>query len=170
MDTKPMWQELSATPIGTIVGWILVGLTIISSICAATIYLYKAFEKYKKVKDEKDSLEATVERHDKEMEEIKGQLSSMTELIVKEISDVKNKLEKQEETKIKEIRHTLVNSGEKALAEKKMTIREYRAWMELFGEYSVVLHQNTYVESMKHKIDSCVEIIGELDEHGNDIE
>lgn len=50
-----------------------------------------------------------------------------------------------------------------------MTIREYKSLYELFDEYSN-RGGNKYVTSLMRKLEAKVSIVGELDEHGDDIE
>ena len=50
-NTQNVWDFLSGIPIGTIAACVIVICAIIGFLCAVTIKLYKAFEKYKEVKD-----------------------------------------------------------------------------------------------------------------------
>lgn len=157
-DTKPMLDILMAIPIGTIVGWISIIAGFTSACCFATIKLYKTFEKFKSVKDENEKLKTTVSEHEGSITEIQNQLT----VIIK-------KLESQDVTTMKKLRRELVKDGERYLVEGKMTIREWKSWMEMFDEYHDKFKQNSYVETLKNKIERAVVIIGQLDEHGADI-
>lgn len=157
-DTKPMLDILMSIPIGTIIGWLVILVSFGGSCCYGAIRLYKAFERFKSVKDENEKLKTTVSEHDDSIVEIKNQLT----VIIK-------KLESQDVTTMKKLRRELVKDGERYLVEGKMTIREWKSWMEMFDEYHDKFKQNSYVETLKNKIERAVTIIGQLDEHGFDV-
>lgn len=170
MDTKSVWELLYGIPLGTIVAWITVICAIISAICIGTIKLYKVFEKYKYTKDKNDEIKSTVKNHEDQLEDLKQQLIEMSLNFNKQFSDIKNTLNDQRETKIKELRHNITVAGEKALADGETTIRQWTSLHEMVDEYVNKYNQNSYVLSLMKKVDRDVNVIGNLDEHGNDIE
>lgn len=158
--TEQAVAAFAAIPIGTIITWAGLIFTGFAAVGAAAIKTYKLFEKYKAVKDEKDDLQKTVEKHEIKLTEFDDKLT----LII-------NMLNSQNETTMKQLRSELVKDGERYLVQKKMTIREWKVFIEKYDEYHDPnkFNQNSYVESLKNRIEKEVEIIGELDEHGNDI-
>ncbi len=143
---------------------------IIGVICTGTIKLYKVFSKYKSVKDENENLKQNVEKHEEQLHRFEEQLESMNQNINEQFSEIKDALNEQRETKIKELRHNITVSGEKALADKEMTVRQWSSLHEMVDEYMNKYKQNSYVASLMLKVDRDVAVIGRLDEHGNDIE
>lgn len=158
MDTEQAVSMIAAIPIGTIVTWAGLILAGFAAVGAAAIKTYKIFEKYKAVKDEKDNLQKAVERHETKLAEVDEKLTTIISM-----------LNSQNETTMKQLRSELVKDGERYLVEKKMTIREWRVYLEKYNEYHDKYNQNSYVQSLKNKIEREVQIIGNLDEHGNDI-
>lgn len=169
-DAQDVWQLLGNIPAGTIVAWVTVICAIICAIAAGTIRLYKLFSKYKEVKDENDDLKNTVKNHDQELISIREEMRTMKEEIVSELKEIRKAQDDSRETKIKELRHAIITSGEKAVADKKMTIREWKSLHDMTYEYTEKYKQNSYAKSLVEKVDRDVEVIGQLDEHGYDIE
>lgn len=169
MDTNSVWKLLSGLEVGTIVAWCAVIITIIGLISAGTIKLYKIFTKYKDMKDKNIKLESTVDSHEQELKKLSQQLADMNANINQQFSDIKSELNDQRNTKIKELRHSITVAGENALANGKISIREWTSLHEMCDEYMHKYKQNWYVEPLMKKIDRDVEIIGKIDEHGNDI-
>ena len=87
-----------------------------------------------------------------------------------QLSTIMAALNEQRETKITELRHSITVAGENALANGTMTIREYTSFHEMVDKYLNIYNQNWYVESLCKKVDRDVRVIGQLDEHGNDID
>lgn len=170
MDINSIWELLSSISIGTAVAWTTVVCAVTSVICTGTINLYKIFTKYKNVKDENEEMRATVDGHELKFKELKEQLDRMSQDISQQFCDIKIALNEQNETKVKELRHSITITGENALANGRMSIRQWKSLHEMFNEYSNKYKQNSYVESLIKKVDQDVEIIGRLDEHGNDID
>lgn len=154
-------DTLAAIPVGTLISWIALGSIIICGFCAAAIKAYKFFEKFKQVKDDKEKLQQTVKAHENKLAEVDTKLTTII-----------NMLNAQNETTIKQLRSELVRDGERYIVAKKMTIREWKSFIERYGEYHDPdkFNQNSYVESLKNRIEREVKIIGSLDEHGNDID
>lgn len=156
---KEVVEVIAAIPIGVVIKWISFVIAAIAGTGALAIKTYKVFEKYKSIKDEKENLQKTVKQHETKLVEFDSKLT----LII-------NMLNSQNETTMKQLRSELVKDGERYLVEKKMTIREWKVYMEKYNEYHDKFNQNSYVESLRNKIEREVQIVGALDEHGNDIE
>lgn len=169
-STESIWQFLGDIPIGTVISWCIVIFAIIGAICALAIKLYKVFDKYQKIRDENEHLKATVEEHDNQLVSIRKEMKEMKEDIVNELKKIRQSQEESRETKIKELRHSIITSGEKAIADKNMTIRQWKSLHDMANEYIHKYNQNSYAKSLVEKVDRDVEVIGQLDEHGYDIE
>lgn len=170
MDTNSVWELLSSISIGTVVAWIMVICAIIGVICTGAIKLYKVFTKYKNVRDENETMKQNVEKHEERLKELQDQLVGISQNINEQFSEIKNTLNENRDTKIKELRHNITVSGEKALVDKELTVRQWSSLHEMFEDYTHKYHQNSYVASLMTKVDRDVAVIGRLDEHGNDIE
>lgn len=152
MDTQSIWDLLSSIPIGTVVAWVVVICTIISALCAGTIKLYKAFEKYKEVKDKNEKQEKIIEVHEKTIEEIG-----------KALTEIKKSLDEQKEVNLKQIRHTIVHTCEDALDKGEISINKLRSLEEMYDEYIEIFHGNGYVKTLVARVRE-LPIIGKLDE------
>lgn len=152
MDTQSIWDLLSSIPIGTLVAWVVVICAIISALCAGTIKLYKAFEKYKEVKDKNEKQEKIIEVHEKTIEEIG-----------KALAEIKKSLDEQKEVNLKQIRHTIVHTCEDALDKGEISINKLRSLEEMYDEYIEIFHGNGYVKTLVARVRE-LPIIGKLDE------
>lgn len=152
MDTQSIWDLLSSIPIGTVVAWVVVICAIISALCAGTIKLYKAFEKYKEVKDKNEKQEKIIEVHEKTIEEIG-----------KALTEIKKSLDEQKEVNLKQIRHTIVHTCEDALDKGEISINKLRSLEEIYDEYIEIFHGNGYVKTLVARVRE-LPIIGKLDE------
>lgn len=170
MKTATIIESLSSIPVGTIIAWGASICAILGTIFALIAKLYKAFEKYKDVKDENDSLKSTVAKNSSDIVKLSEKIEAMNTVIVQKLSGIEDRLESQDQTKIKELRNTLVYKGEEALAAKRISIRAWSSLQEMFDEYENKFHQNSYVKSLRMRIEHDVEVVGKLDEHGYDIE
>lgn len=170
MNTASVIETLSNIPVGTIIAWGSSLCAIIGAIYAMIAKMYKTFEKYKDVKEENDSLKSTVAKNSSDIVKLNEKIESMNTVIVQKLSGIEDRLESQEQTKIKELRNTLVYKGEEALSKKQISIRAWSSLQEMFDEYENKYHQNSYVKSLRMRIERDVEVVGKLDEHGYDIE
>lgn len=152
MDTQSIWDLLSSIPIGTVVAWVIVICAIISALCAGTIKFYKAFEKYKEVKDKNEKQEKIIEVHEKTIEEIG-----------KALTEIKKSLDEQKEVNLKQIRHTIVHTCEDALDKGEISINKLRSLEEMYDEYIEIFHGNGYVKTLVARVRE-LPIIGKLDE------
>lgn len=170
MDTTSVIEVLSKIPIGTIVAWAMVIFSIIGAIAGLAVKMYKVFSKYRDKQDENELLRSTVDQHTENITRIFEKINSMNDTLVQKLAAINGKLDSQEQTKIKELRHTLVSVCEEALEKKKISIRSWSSLQEMFAEYENKYRQNSYVKSLMARVERDVEIVGKLDEHGNDIE
>ncbi len=170
MDTNSVWEQLSSIQIGTVVAWILVICAIIGFLCTGTIKLYKIFTKYKKVQDDNKDLTDLVKAHEEKLNEVDMMIESMNQNINKQLVVIKELLNEDRETKIKQLRHSIVRAGEEAIANKHITIRAWSSLHEMYDEYTTKYKQNSYVKSLIHKVDDNCEVIGVLNEHGEDVD
>ena len=135
MDTQPILDSLSSFSVGRVVAWIVVIGTILSTLCAGTIKLYKVFTKYRDMKDKEQKQETIIETHDKTLNEIKDSLQ-----------DIKNSLNEQKDVNLKQLRHTIVQTCEDCLEKGEISINRLRSLEEMYSEYVDVFHANGYVK------------------------
>lgn len=163
-------ERLSEIPIGTIIAFI----TAMSVICVGgwkiISKMIKLYDGYKSLREDRDQTKHQVERNSEAIVEMKNQFSGAISEVKGQLSIIMDALNEQRDTKITELRHSIVVAGESALANGEMTIREYTSLHEMVDKYLHVYNQNWYVESLIKKVDRDVRVIGELDEHGNDID
>lgn len=112
-----------------------------------------------KVKKEFDDRE---NQHWNESKVIKSNMDSKLDIILE-------KLEKQESLDFKNLRHEIVKAGESYINKGYVTIRQLRSLEELYDEYTETYDGNSYVETLMVKV-RALEVIGKLNEHGEDIE
>lgn len=141
MNTDSVWSILQAIPIGTVVAWIVVFITIISAICALIIKLYKIFEKTHQLKEENDDFKTLVESHTERLNQFG-----------KTLSEIKNALDEQKEVNLKELRHEIVRSCELALKNNVISTSALCSLEEMYEEYKNVFHGNGYVKTLIEKV------------------
>lgn len=117
----------------------------------------------------KDTIENTEKKFDdreyehwEESKAIKGNMDSKLDMIIQ-------KLEKQESLDFKNLRHSIVKAGESYVNRGSVKIRELRSLEELYEEYTDTYDGNSYVETLMTKV-RALDVIGRLNEHGEDIE
>ena len=152
-DTQSIWSLLSEIPIGTVIGWVIVIASIISTICAITIRLYKIFDRYRKVKDRDNEQQKIIEDH-----------TATLEKIDKALEEIRESLAEQKEVNLKQVRNTIVHDCEDALNNKTISINKLRSLEEMYDEYTSVFHANSYVTTLVKRVRKEVEIIGKIDE------
>lgn len=158
MNTNDVLNTIYTIPIGTVVAWISAFAIIIGTLYAILQKLWKLFDRYDNIRDENERVNQKLEEYDKKFSNVEEKLETITDL-----------LEEQRGTKIKELRNSIVHIAEAALRDGRMSVRAYTSLMEMYQEYTDKYHQNTYVKSLIEKVIRDVEVIGKLDEHGNDI-
>lgn len=170
MDANSIYELLSSISVGSLVAFATVASAIIGALCTGTIKLYKIFIKYKAVHDENENLKNAVKTHEELFIKIQDQLTEMEKNFNAKFSEIKTDLDEQRVTTIKKLRHDITNSGEKALADGHMTVRQWTSLNEMANEYMNQYKQNSYVKSLMEKVNHDVIVNGRLDEHGNDVE
>lgn len=148
MDTQPILDSLSSFSVGRVVAWIVVIGTILSTLCAGTIKLYKVFTKYRDMKDKEQKQETIIETHDKTLNEIKDSLQ-----------DIKNSLNEQKDVNLKQLRHTIVQTCEDCLEKGEISINRLRSLEEMYSEYVDVFHANGYVKILVERV-RTLKIVG----------
>ena len=169
-DAKPAWDAISQISVGEIIAWATAIVSIIVALCTGISKTYKVFTKYKDKQDRDNAIDAKLDAYDQRFAEVFDRMERMEERSISQYNSLKEALDEQRSTKIKELRHSITETGERALSKGKMTIREWTSLHEMYDDYVVKYHQNSFVESLIAKVDRDVEVIGKLDEHGNDIE
>lgn len=157
METRDVIQMLSSIPIGTIIVWVTVIFSIVTTIVMSAIQLYKAFEKAHDMKEEKFEILNMVKEHDKQLKSINDKLSCIQE-----------NLNERDKADLKSMRYSIVRAGEEYVSMGKITIRQLRSLEELFEDYHDK-HGNGYVTTLMRRV-RVLPVIGKLDENDNDIE
>lgn len=158
MNANDITESLLQIPIGFYLACGAVIIGIIIAIVSGVTYAYKIFLKYKTVKDEDMTFKEMVQRHDEQLSQILDKLDKINKI-----------LEDKKESDLKKLRHSIVRSGEEAIANGKITIRQLRSLEELFQEYQQKYHANGYVKTLMVKV-RALPVIGKLDENDEDIE
>lgn len=145
MDTTPVWDLLSGISVGDIVAWIMVIGAIVGTIVATTIKLYKAFDKYRSLKEKNEQQEKVIEEHDKILKEFHETLQSIKNELLdlrKEVSDVN----------LKQMRHAIIRDCEDAIDKQFVYAEELASIEEMYELYVEVYHGNGYVTSLVVKV------------------
>lgn len=158
MNKSDVIEYLSSIQVGTIIAWILVIGMIVGSIVFGLKKLYKIFEASQEYKDESDAMKKMVQNHEAQLGQISNQLTC-----------IQNSLDKQDTVELKRMRHDIVQAGENAIANKSITIRQFRSLEELYEVYHDERHGNGYVSTLMKKVRD-LPIIGKLDDDDEDIE
>lgn len=157
METRDVIQMLSSIPIGTIIVWVTVIFSIVTTIVMGAIQLYRAFEKAHDMREEKFEILNMVKEHDKQLKSINDKLSCIQE-----------NLNERDKADLKSMRYSIVRAGEEYVSMGKITIRQLRSLEELFEDYHDK-HGNGYVTTLMRRV-RVLPVIGKLDENDNDIE
>lgn len=152
MTEDSVWGLLAKIPIGTIVAWAVVVMSIITVICLVVVRSYKAFTKYSKLKDENEKQKQMILEHDKLIKSVNDSLA-----------EIKSSLDTQKDVNLKQIRHTIVHTCDDAISAGCISAGKFKSLEELFEEYTNVFHGNGYVKIMVEKVRG-LPIIGNLDD------
>lgn len=97
-----------------------------------------------------------------ELEGRVANLDSKLDLIIKQ-------LDKKDNLDFKKLRNEIIQLGEAAIERGCITIRQLKSLEELFSEYTDTYNGNSYAVTLMVKVRE-LEVIGKLNEHGEDIE
>lgn len=157
-DAQGIWDFLSGIPIGTVAAWIIVICSIIGFLCAVTIKLYKAFEKYKEVKDLNEKYKNTLEQQGEQLTEISGKVDKLLDC-----------LEVQRQINYKQVRLSIVRNCNEAIDKGEISASQHKSLMEMYDEYTVAfadMKPNGYVHQLVTMVNDNdrVKIIGKIEE------
>lgn len=152
MDSNSVIALLSNISIGTVIAWISVICAIIAAICVGTIRLYKVFEKYKKIKDENESIKTIIQKHDETLAKINTSLA-----------EIKKSLDDQKTVNKKQTRYNIVRICDEALAVGYITAGKLRSLEEMYEDYIKIYNGNSYASTMVKKT-RPLPVVGQLDE------
>lgn len=169
MNTETVLQQMSEIPVGNIIAVIMAVSIVCAGVWKIVSKILELYEGYTGVREERAQLKQRLDSSEQEISELKSQFSEAISGITQQLAEIKQALDEQRGTKIKELRHSITIAAEAALAHGEMTVREYTSLHEMVNEYVNVYRQNWYVESLIAKVDRDVHVIGQLDEHGNDV-
>ena len=147
-----VWNFLSKIPVGTIVAWACVIITISTMVCTATVKVCKAFARYTKLKRENEEQKKLIQKLDDLLIEVNDSL--------KKIAD---SLDEQTQVNLKQIRHTIVHTCDDALEAGMISASKLRSLEEMYEEYVEVFHGNGYVKTLMKKTRE-LPVMGHLDE------
>ena len=156
MDTQSIWDLLSSIPIGTIVAWIVVICAIITVLCTGAIKLYKAFEKYKEVKDMNEKYKRTLEQQGEQLNDISGKVDNLLDC-----------LEVQRKINYKQVRLSIVRICNEAIDKGEISASQHKSLMEMYDEYTesfADMKPNGYVHQLVDMVNDNdrVVIIGKI--------
>lgn len=133
-ERASIWAILSNIPLGRVIGWIVVIITIATALCTAAIKLYKVFSKYKELKD-KD------ETRDKDINELKEVTAEITK-----------QLKEQKDVNYKQLRYNIISICDEAIANGNITESKLQILEEEFSDYEVIYNGNGFVKNQVMKV------------------
>ena len=154
--TQNVWDFLSGIPIGTIAAWVIVICAIVGFLCAMTIKLYKAFEKYKEVKDLNERYRNTLEQQGEQLNNISDKVDKLLDC-----------LEVQRQINYKQVRLSIVRNCNEAIAKGEISASQHKSLMEMYDEYTIAfadMKPNGYVHQLVDMVNDNdrVRIIGKI--------
>lgn len=151
MDTKSVWEFLAKIPIGTIVAWGAVIISIVTIITKFIVKLFEVYKMYNNVVDENMKQKLLIEEHDAILGEIKNALE-----------DIKGSLDEQKGVNLRQLRYTIVHTCDEAISAGEISAGKLKSLIELYDEYVDVFNGNGYVKVMVEKVKE-LPVIGKLD-------
>lgn len=106
--------------------------------------------------------------HWEESKMIRNSYDAKIDTVAEKLDMILERLNKQDQLDLKKLRHSIIRAGEEAIEKGSITIRSLRSLTEMFDEYTDTYHGNSYVSTLMKKV-NLLPVIGELDEHGEDI-
>lgn len=157
-NTQSVWDVLSSIPIGTIVAWVIVICAIIGFLCAGVIKLYKAFSKYRELKDENEKYKIASRQHEDKLNEMSEKMDKLLDAF-----------ELQRQINYKQVRLSIVRTCNEALNDGKISATKHKALIEMYDEYCVVfadMKPNGYVHGLIDMVNdgNRVKIVGKVEE------
>ena len=152
IDTGSVWEMISNIPIGHIISFGAVALSIILAVYKAISKLYGLFKKYKAMQEEDEYHKKLIKEHDQILEKMD-----------KSLDEIKHSLEEQRDVNLKQLRFTLVHACDDAIADGFISAGKLKSIEEMFEEYVEVFHANGYVKVLVGKVRK-LPVRGKLDE------
>jgi hypothetical protein len=154
--TQNVWDFLSGIPIGTIAAWVIVICAIIGFLCAVTIKLFKAFDKYREVKDMNEKYKKTLEQQGEQLNNISGKVDKLLDC-----------LEVQRKINYKQVRLSIVRICNEAIDKGEISASQHKSLMEMYDEYTesfADMKPNGYVHQLIDMVNDNdrVVIIGKI--------
>lgn len=159
MDDNVVLDAIGAIPFGVVLGWICGIGAIIGGLVLITLKLYKAFEKFKKSKDENEKLHKEIKMHEHKFEEVDQRMAAFSTTLLQ----IQESLEEQRKRELKKLRYSIVRAGESAISKGSIAIRELKSLEELYDDYANNFHQNGYVKTLMIKVRD-LKVIGTIDD------
>lgn len=152
MDTKSVWEFLAKIPIGTVVAWGAVIISIIAVIGRTIAKLLAVFKKYNGLVEENAKQKELIQEHDEVLKEIKDSLN-----------EIKGSLEEQKGVNLRQLRYTIVHTCDDAIHAGEISAGKLKSLIELYDEYVEVFNGNGYVKVMVEKVKE-LPVVGKLNE------
>jgi len=158
MDTQSVWEVLAQIPIGTIVAWVIVIVAIITALCTGIFKTYKAFSKYRELKEENERYQHLVEQNSQMLQEINEKFDKMNK-----------EFESQRKINYKQVRFEIIHTCDEALSSGHISANKYKSLIEMYDEYVEVfsdMKPNGYVHNQIDRVKDPqqVKIVGKVDE------
>lgn len=158
MDTQSVWEILAQIPIGTIVAWVVVIAAIIAALCTGIFKTYKAFSKYRELKEENERYRKLVEYNSETLKKIDEKFDKMNK-----------QFEAQRKINYKQVRFDIIRTCVEAINTGQISANKYKSLIEMYDEYVEVfsdMKPNGYVHNQINRVKDPqqVKIVGTLDE------
>lgn len=121
------------------------------------------------IKETAEKFTAREFSHWEESKTIRNELEGKVANLDCKLDRIIEQLDKKENLDFKKLRNEIVQLGEAAVERGCITIRQLKSLEELYSEYVDTYQGNSYVVTLMIKVRE-LEVIGKLNEHGEDIE
>lgn len=121
------------------------------------------------VKKTEDKFDQREYEHWEESKVVKNELEEKVSALDTKLDRIIKQLEKKESLDFKKLRSQIVQLGEAAIERGYITIRKLKSLEELYSEYKDKYDGNSYVATLMVKVRE-LDVVGKLNEHGEDIE
>ena len=133
MNQQQALDALSQIPVGTIIAWGAILISIIGVISTAVVKLYKVFTLHRDKKDKDQATQERLQKHDQQLANIDKSLKAIYSAMKKSI------------------RHDLVLSCEAAIDAREIKAGQLRALEELYESYAEI-GGNSYATTLMKKV------------------